>query len=76
MHDIVSKTDIRRQRVQRRLGSNAPQCCCRCCCGGARHNPRCLELHHLADRTGPNALYRHATRDEPEFHEIYQIAAT
>lgn len=30
---------------------------------------------HLFE-TDPNALYRHATRDEPEFHEIYQIVAT
>jgi hypothetical protein len=25
--------------------------------------------------TNPNALYRYAMRDEPEFHEIYQIVA-
>lgn len=25
--------------------------------------------------TDPNALYRHATRDEPEFYEIYRIVA-
>ena len=30
----------------------------------------------IAFETDPNALYRHATADEPAFHEIYQIVST
>ena len=46
-------------------------------CGMFQGNKSVRDLNgdlHVFE-TDPNALYRYAMRDEPEFHEIYQIVA-
>ena len=44
MDDLISNADIRMARATQRVGANAK---CSLC---TEHDPRCLELHHIAGR--------------------------